>query len=135
MNNSGFDSDNSSSNAFENEAKQLDPQAYLEETFESKTQLKQASEVLKKLGLELVDLTKGERKHLQLDDELADALDLASKINRKKEGFRRQIQLIGKLLRQRDVAPINLALDKLKNAHTHSVQHFHLLEKQRKDII
>ncbi|WP_395338260.1 ribosome biogenesis factor YjgA [Ningiella sp. W23] len=103
--------------------------------FSSKTELKQASELLKKLGLELINLTKGERQKLALDEELEDALELASKINRKKEGFRRQVQLIGKLLRKRDVAPITLALDKLKNAHTHDVQKFHQLEMLRDELI
>lgn len=103
--------------------------------FASKTQLKQASEVLKKLGFELVDLTKGERQKMHLDDELENALEVASKINRKKEGFRRQIQLIGKLLRQRDVAPIKLSLDKLRNAHTHTVRVFHELEKTRDALV
>ena len=122
MNNNSFDSDETSSE-------------YAATEFESKTQLKQASEALKKLGLELVGLTRGERQKLKLDDELESALELASKINRKKEGFRRQIQLIGKLLRQRDIAPITLGLDKLKNAHTHDVQHFHQLEKTRDALL
>ena len=39
-----------------------------------------------------------------------DAIELAQKI--KKEGRRRQLQLIGKMLRQRDVDPIRQALDK-----------------------
>jgi ribosome-associated protein len=122
MNNDAFDSDEFSS--------EYDPAE-----FASKTQLKQASEVLKKLGLELISLTKGERQKLKLDDELESALELASKINRKKEGFRRQVQLIGKLLRQRDVAPIKLHLDKLKNAHTHDVRIFHALELKRDKLV
>jgi ribosome-associated protein len=122
MNNDAFDSDEFSSEYDPNE-------------FSSKTQLKQASEELKKLGLELMSLTKGERQKLALDDELEQALELAAKINRKKEGFRRQVQLVGKLLRQRDVAPIKLHLDKLKNAHTHDVQLFHALELKRDLLI
>jgi ribosome-associated protein len=122
MNNDAFDADHHG-------------EQYNETEFTSKTQLKQASEALKKLGLELVGLTKGERDKMPLDEELNQALELASKINRKKEGFRRQIQLVGKLLRQRDIAPIRLALDKLKNAHTHSVKIFHELEKTRDDLL
>ncbi|MFC4701347.1 ribosome biogenesis factor YjgA [Glaciecola siphonariae] len=120
-----------------NDAFDSDPQGeeYSATEFTSKTQLKQASEALKKLGLELVGLTKGEREKMPLDDELDSALEVASKINRKKEGFRRQIQLIGKLLRQRDVAPIRLAIDKLRNAHTHSVKAFHGLERTRDTLI
>jgi ribosome-associated protein len=127
MNNDAFDTE-----AFDDDEA---GEQYNAAEFESKTQLKQASEALKKLGLELVGLTKGEREKMPLDDELDQALELASKINRKKEGFRRQIQLVGKLLRQRDIAPIRLALDKLKNAHTHTVKIFHELEKTRDDLL
>jgi ribosome-associated protein len=122
MNNDAFDSDEHGDQ-------------YNAAEFTSKTQLKQASEVLKKLGLELVGLTKGERQKMPLDEELNNALEIATKINRKKEGFRRQIQLVGKLLRQRDIAPIKLALDKLKNAHTYSVRVFHELEKTRDELV
>ncbi|WP_371193992.1 ribosome biogenesis factor YjgA [Glaciecola sp. SC05] len=127
MNNDVFDSD-----PFDSEDK---GEHYGSEEFSSKTQLKLASEELKKLGLELVGLTKGELQKTPLDDELKHALEVAAKINRKKEGFRRQIQLIGKLLRQRDVAPIKLALDKLRNDHTHTVKIFHELEKARDEMI
>ena len=37
-----------------------------------------------------------------LDDELLN-ITLAQKINRKKDGYRRQLSFIGKLLRQRDI--------------------------------
>ncbi|MEM0911396.1 MAG: ribosome biogenesis factor YjgA, partial [Pseudomonadota bacterium] len=77
-----------------------------EQEYVSKTQLKKEADDLKKLGLEILDLSAKNRASLPLDDELNEALDTASKINRKKDGFRRQIQFIGKLLRKQDVAPI-----------------------------
>ena len=46
-----------------------------------------------------------------------------------KEGRRRQLQLIGKMLRNRDVDPIRQALDKLKNRHNQQVALFHKLEQ------
>lgn len=101
----------------------------------SKTQLKKEADDLKKLGLELLDIGASQRKQIQLDDELLAAFAEADKINRKKDGFRRQIQFIGKLLRQRDVEPIKLALSKLKNAHLDDVQKFHKLEKLRDKLI
>ncbi|MFC3121333.1 ribosome biogenesis factor YjgA [Agaribacter flavus] len=101
----------------------------------SKTQLKKEAEDLKKLGLALLDLTPGQFAKIPLDDELTEALTLAAKINRKKEGFRRQIQYIGKLLRKADVAPIELALNKLRSAHQEDVNKFHQLEVWRDKLI
>ncbi|WP_421022013.1 ribosome biogenesis factor YjgA, partial [Klebsiella pneumoniae] len=50
-------------------------------------------------------------------------------------GRRRQLQLIGKMLRQRDVEPIRQALDKLKNRHNQQVVLFHKLEQLRDRLI
>ncbi len=47
----------------------------------------------------------------------------------------RQLQLIGKMLRQRDVEPIRQALDKLKNRHNQQVVLFHKLENLRDRLI
>jgi ribosome-associated protein len=101
----------------------------------SKTQLKQAAERLKKIGLELVDLTKGERDKIPLDDELLTAIELCTRINRKKDGFRRQLQLIGKRLRSREIEPIEVALANLKSSHSVANRHFHSLERLRDNII
>ncbi|MFT4654548.1 MAG: ribosome-associated protein [Kangiellaceae bacterium] len=115
------------------ENKSSDPQD--DEELVSKTQLKQAAEMLKKLGLELVDLTKGEREKIPLDEELLTAIELCTRINRKKDGFRRQLQLIGKRLRVRDVGPIEIALANLRSSHSVANRHFHSLERLRDDIL
>lgn len=101
----------------------------------SKTQLKKQSQELKDLGEKLVDLSPAALKQIQLDDELFDAVKHAQTINRKKEGFRRQIQFIGKLMRSRDPAPIVLALNKLKGLHNEANQRFHKLEALRDKLL
>jgi len=101
----------------------------------SKTQLKAEADRLKKIGLELVDLTKGERDKVPLDDELLEAVELCTRINRKKDGFRRQLQLIGKRLRAREIEPIEKAIANLRSSNTEANRHFHSLEKMRDDII
>lgn len=45
------------------------------------------------------------------------------------------MQLIGKMLRSRDVEPIRQALDKLKNRHNQQVALFHKLEQIRDRLI
>ncbi|QKJ88789.1 ribosome-associated protein [Paramixta manurensis] len=99
----------------------------------SKSEIKRDAEELKRLGAELVDLGKNSLDKIPLDDDLRAAIELAQKI--KKEGRRRQLQLIGKMLRSRDEEPIRLALDKLKNRHNQQVALFHKLEALRDRLV
>ncbi|HIH7565678.1 TPA: ribosome biogenesis factor YjgA [Yersinia enterocolitica] len=99
----------------------------------SKSAIKRDAEALKDLGTELVELGKNALEKIPLDEDLLAAVELAQKI--KKEGRRRQIQLIGKMLRARDVEPIQTALDKLKNRHNQQVSLFHKLELLRDRLV
>ncbi|WP_146741701.1 ribosome biogenesis factor YjgA, partial [Lonsdalea populi] len=63
----------------------------------SKSEIKRDAEALKDLGAELVALGKNALERIPLDEELLAAVELAQRI--KKEGRRRQLQLIGKMLR------------------------------------
>ncbi|MDF7648170.1 ribosome biogenesis factor YjgA [Candidatus Pantoea formicae] len=99
----------------------------------SKSEIKRDAEELKRLGAELVDLGKNSLDKIPLDEDLRAAIELAQRI--KKEGRRRQLQLIGKMLRARDEDPIRQALDKLKNRHNQQVALFHKLEQLRDRLI
>lgn len=99
----------------------------------SKSEIKRDAEALKKIGVQLVQLSKNELAKIPLDEDMLDAIELAQKI--KKEGYRRQIQYIGKLLRNRDIEPINQALDKLNNRHNQQTALLHKIEKLRDDLI
>lgn len=99
----------------------------------SKSEIKRDAEALKELGAELVDLGKNALDKIPLDADLRAAVELAQRI--KKEGRRRQLQLIGKMLRQRDPEPIQIALDKLNNRHNQQVALFHKLEQIRDRLI
>ncbi|NDL63509.1 ribosome biogenesis factor YjgA [Acerihabitans arboris] len=99
----------------------------------SKSEIKRDAEALKELGVELVELGKNALEKIPLDDDLLAAIELAQRI--KKEGRRRQIQLIGKMLRARDAEPIQQALDKLKNRHNQQITLFHKLENLRDRLI
>lgn len=106
-----------------------------EPEFKSKTQLKQESQAIQKLGESLVDLGAAALAKIPLDNELAEAILLARKINRKKDGFRRQLQLIGKMMRHRDCEPIQAALDQLQMSHQLQTQKFHHIEQARDRIL
>ncbi|MEM6160203.1 ribosome biogenesis factor YjgA [Erwinia sp. P6884] len=99
----------------------------------SKSEIKRDAEELKRLGAELVELSKNSLDKIPLDEDLRAAIELAQKI--KKEGRRRQLQLIGKMLRSRDEDPIRQALDKLKNRHNQQVALFHKLEVLRDRLV
>ena len=99
----------------------------------SKSEIKRDAEELKRLGAELVDLGKNALDKIPLDERLRAEIELAQRI--KKEGRRRQLQLIGKIMRSMDVEPIRQALDKLKNRHNQQVALFHKLEALRDRMI
>ena len=101
----------------------------------SKTQIKAQADALQKLGTSLVHLGPSALAKVPMDSELLDAIMLARKIQRKKEGYRRQLQLIGKLMRNRDVTPIEQALLTIKSSHKKATNAFHKIEELRDDII
>lgn len=75
----------------------------------SKTQLKKAMQDLQDLGKALMDLNDTRLDALELPDSLRRALrDL--RVIRSHEGRRRQIQLVGKLMRQVDPEPLREAV-------------------------
>ncbi|MDU0353102.1 ribosome biogenesis factor YjgA [Paraglaciecola aquimarina] len=103
--------------------------------FLSKTQIKAQAEELQKLGTSLVHLGPSALAKIPMDAELLEAVMLARKILRKKEGYRRQLQLIGKLMRSRDVTPIEQALLTIKSSHKKATNAFHKIEELRDKII
>lgn len=103
--------------------------------FKSKTQLKNESQELHKLGQTLVGLGPAALGKIPMDDELAESIALAQKINKKKDGYRRQLQFLGKLLRARDTSDIERALLEIQLSHHKSNQKFHQLESTRDDLL
>lgn len=99
----------------------------------SKSEIKRDAEALKKLGEKLVDLTKAKLEKIPLEEKLLEAIELAQRLQ--KEARRRQLQYIGKLLRNIDVEPIQDALEKLENKHQQQQAMLHKLEMLRDTLI
>lgn len=99
----------------------------------SKSEIKRDSEQLKKLGAELVGLTLQNLEKIPLDEDLKYAVRQAQGF--KLEARRRQIQYIGKLLRNREHEPIQEALDKVKNRHNRQQALLHKLELMRDQLL
>ncbi len=99
----------------------------------SKTELKRDMEVLQLLGEALVALKPSVLAKFPLDDALFDAITDAQRFG--KEAKRRQLQLIGKMMRTRDPEPIQAALDLLQNKHGQQNIALQKLERMRDRII
>lgn len=107
----------------------------VDDDFKSKTQLKAESLAIQKVGETLVSLGVAALEKIPMDDELKEAVLLAQRINKKKDGYRRQLQLIGKMMRHRDIQPIELALQELQMTHLKSNKQFHQVEEARDQVL
>ena len=101
----------------------------------SKTQIKAQMVAMQKLGESLVHLGQSSLAKVPMEEELLDAVMLARKILRKKEGYRRQLQLIGKIMRNVDTQAIEQALNNIKSAHKKLNDAFHGIEILRDQIL
>lgn len=99
----------------------------------SKTEMKNDMEELQKLGEELVDLKPAVLDKFPLSDDLREAIADAQRF--KNEARRRQLQYIGKLMRNEDPEPIQAALDRVRNKHSQSTAALHKLEQLRDRIV
>ncbi len=96
----------------------------------SKSEIKRDAEDLKVLGSNLVALSRAKLDQIELDEVLKDAILVATRI--KMEAKRRQLQYIGKLLRnlsEEEVKNIQLQLDRVNQVDPHSTM---LLQKAEK---
>lgn len=102
-----------------------------DDQYTSKSERKRDILAITNLGRQLVSFTPNQLEELPLSDELLEAVKLAKKIRNKHVGYKRQIQYIGKLLRNDDPQPIFDALAAKEQAHIHEQAQFHALEQWR----
>jgi ribosome-associated protein len=100
----------------------------------SKTKIKKQMHELRDLGKELTELSKDQLEQLDIPDGLRDAVREMKGIN-KFGAQRRQIQYIGKLMREVDPAPILAKLDAWKGKSHQHTAYMHLLERWRDRLI
>ena len=101
-----------------------------EELPPSKTKIKKQMHELRDLGKELTELGKDQIAQLDIPENLRDAIREIKNI--KKFGAqRRQMQYIGKLMREVDTAPILAKLDAWKGKSQHHIAYMHQLERWR----
>lgn len=100
----------------------------------SKTQLKQQSHDLQKLGLQLAGLTPEQLDRTEMPESLRDALALYQR-TKSHEGKRRQMQYVGKLMRQVDEAPLREAVATAELGTAQQAFQLHELERWRAELI
>jgi ribosome-associated protein len=100
----------------------------------SKTRRKQEMHELQDLGVALVALDPRRLATLQLPEKLVDAIALARTITRH-EARRRQMQFIGRLMRDIDAAPLRAALAAWAEGPQRERARFALLERWRDRIL
>ena len=101
----------------------------------SKTQRKQAMADLQTLGEELVDLSTDRVKKIDIPDFLRDAVREAQRMTRHDEARRRQIQYVGKLMRDVDPEPIRAALALVRGESAGETARLHRLEALRLEFL
>ncbi len=101
-----------------------------EELPPSKTKIKKQMHELRDLGKELTELGKDQIAQLDIPENLRDAIREMKNIN-KFGAQRRQMQYIGKLMREVDTAPILAKLDAWKGKSQQHIGYMHQLERWR----
>lgn len=100
----------------------------------SKTKAKEEVEALQDLGKRLVSVGNDRLKALDIPESLRDAVLEAKRIT-SHGALRRQMQYIGKLMRDVDIDPIQEMLDELDGISNKANARFHALEKLRDRLI
>jgi ribosome-associated protein len=100
----------------------------------SKTKLKQEMTSLQELGKRLTELPPAKLTQLGLPEELVTAINDYRRFN-KWEAMRRQMQYIGRLMRDIDAAPVIAQLDAWSHSTRESVAEFHAAEKWRDRLL
>lgn len=101
---------------------------------ESKSQRKKDMLVLQKIGEDLIKLTKEQLATLDLPVNLLTAIQHMKSLTAN-EAKRRQLQYIGKIMRQVDIEAIKKALKNKKFNHKKDVEQFHHIEECRTKLL
>jgi len=100
----------------------------------SKSQLKREMTALQDVGRALVQLSRHQLSKIAMDDNLRTAILHAQTIT-SRSAQRRQLQYIGRLMREVDVEPLQKALASLENQNQEITAAHHRLEKWRDRLI
>ena len=101
----------------------------------SKTRRKRAMEELQALGEALAALPADRLKKVDLPEELREAIGMAQRMSRQDEARRRQMQYIGRLMRNVEIEPIRAALADARGDSAAETARLHRLERLRNELL
>lgn len=104
------------------------------EALPSKTQLKQAMHELQALGQKLAELDPARLATLELPDRLREAIAEWRRI-RSHEARRRQMQFIGRLMREIDAEPLRRQIELWELGAHQDARELHQLEDEREELL
>ncbi|MCB2427857.1 ribosome biogenesis factor YjgA [Methylophaga pinxianii] len=114
-------------------------QEHLDEEFDwstipkSKSRIKRELDALKKLGQDLIELSRKDLLKLELDEELTEAVLKAQTMS--KGALKRQTGYIGGMIARLDHEEIQQKLDQLKQPRQVQTEQFHQLESWRDRLV
>jgi len=100
----------------------------------SKTRRKKDMLALQELGVQLVALNEEQLQAMQLPDSLLEAVREARRLS-KHEARRRQMQFIGRLMRDVDAAPIRARLEQWRGQGREHTAQLHAIERWREQLL
>ncbi|HUX25068.1 MAG TPA: ribosome biogenesis factor YjgA [Burkholderiales bacterium] len=100
----------------------------------SKSSKKRDMTALQELGAQLVELNEQQIASMQLPEALLDAVLEAKRLNRR-EAKRRQMQYIGRLMRDIDAAPIRERLEQWRGQGREHTAQLHAIERWRDELL
>jgi ribosome-associated protein len=100
----------------------------------SKTKLKKDMHALQEIGEQLVELDPKKLTEFDLPEILSDAIRQARTMQ-KHGARRRQLQYIGRLMREVDALPIQQKLDSWRQVSIHQIARLHQLERWRERLL
>jgi ribosome-associated protein len=100
----------------------------------SKSRRKADAHALQVLGAELVALNRNQLAQVEMPELLRDAVEAAQRITAH-EGRRRQLQYIGRLMRNVDAEPIRAKIEGWKTVSVEETVRLHLIERWRDRLI
>ncbi|QSX36842.1 ribosome biogenesis factor YjgA [Shewanella sedimentimangrovi] len=106
-----------------------------DDEYVSKSEHKRECDAVQELGKQLVALSKSQLDKMELDESVLDAVLATKKIKVNTEAYRRQLQFVGKVMRNVDVEPIQAALDRVLNKNNNEAAKAQIFEKHRERLL
>ncbi|MCH2157601.1 MAG: DUF615 domain-containing protein [Oleiphilaceae bacterium] len=105
-----------------------------DEDIKSRSQIKREMEALQAIGKQLCELKASHLEQVPISEELEEGIATYKRIS-SREAKRRQLQYIGKVMRNQDIDAIQIVLDRFDTSSDIYAKRLHMLEAWRERLI